>query len=181
MSVATLGLRKATERATAGPSRPARSDARPATGKRLAAAFSLGLMALVASPVAENWKAEPLDSFPLSYYRMFSEDRADRQRITYLVGLDDGGNRYLIPHRFAGNGGMNQVRRQINRLVEQGEAATLCRSVASRLGRSTSELPELVTIEVITGTYRLSAYFTGDRAPLEENVRARCAASQARR
>ena len=149
--------------------------------KWLAGAFSFLMLAVVAWPVVENWAAEPLDSFPLSYYRMFSEDRADRQRLTYLAGLDARGNRYVIPYRFAGTGGMNQVRRQINRRVEQGEAVTLCRSVASRLGRSASRPPGVNTVEVITGTFRMSTYFSGNRAPLEENVRARCTVGEANR
>ena len=159
--------------------RPAVDSRRAARGKWLAGAFSLAMLAIVSWPVVENWKAEPRDSFPLSYYRMFSEDRADRQRLTYLVGLDDRGSRYLIPYQFAGTGGMNQVRRQINRRVEQGEAVELCRSVASRLRRSSRRPPGVEQVEVITGTFRMSTYFGGNRAPLEENVRARCAVGEA--
>ena len=155
-------------------SRPAASPRRAAPRKWLASVLSIGVLAVVAAPVLENFRAEPRDSFPLSYYRMFSEDRADRQHLTYLEGIDPAGKRYLIPYRFAGTGGMNQVRRQINRLVDQNQAATLCRSVATRVARPSSGLPELTTVEVITGVFRLSAYFTGDGIPLEENVRARC-------
>ena len=155
---------------------------RPASrGKWLAGAFSLAMIVTVSWPVVENWKPEPRDSFPLSYYRMFSEDRADRQRLTYLAGIDDRGNRYLIPYQFAGTGGMNQVRRQINRRVEQGEAVELCRSVAARLRRSARRPPGVAWVEVITGTFRMSTYFAGNRAPLEENVRARCAVDEAGR
>jgi len=175
MTAATIGRQQLAEGADAGLPDPAPVRRRPPIGKWLAAAFSLGLMVLVASPVVENWLPEPRDSFPLSHYRAFADPRADRQRLTYLVGLDAGGGRYLIPYRFAGTGGPDQVRRQIDRLVERGEAATLCRSVASQLGRSADPLPGLSAIEVITGTYRPSAYVAGDRAPLEETVRARCA------
>lgn len=175
MSAATLAPQQEHVRADATSASPADQARTASRGKRLAAAFSLAMIAIVSWPVLENWKAEPQDSFPLSYYRMFSEDRADRQRLTYLAGLDARGSRYLIPYRFAGTGGMNQVRRQINRRVNQGEAADLCRSVASRLGRSSSRPPGVNTVEVITGTFLLSNYFTGNITPLEENVRARCA------
>lgn len=179
MSAASLAPQPELRRADVGTARSA-DVVRPASrGKWLAGAFSLALIATVAWPVVENWKVEPQDSFPLSYYRMFSEDRADRQRLTYLAGLDPRGNRYLIPYRFAGTGGMNQVRRQINRRVNDGEAADLCRSVASRLGRSSSRPPGVSTVEVITGTFLLSSYVTGSITPLEENVRARCAVPQA--
>jgi hypothetical protein len=76
---------------------------------------------------------------------------------------------------------MNQVRRQINRRVEQGQSVELCRSVASRLGRSLSRPPGVNAVEVITGTFRMSSYFAGTRVPLEENVRAHCAVDQANR
>ena len=181
MSAATFAPQRQPRQADAGGVRPTADARRAARGKWLAGAFSLAMIAIVSWPVVENWKPEPRDSFPLSYYRMFSEDRADRQRLTYLVGLDGRGNRYLIPYQFAGTGGMNQVRRQINRRVEQGGAVELCRSVASRLRRSTRRPPGVDTVEVITGTFRMSTYFAGNRAPLEENVRARCAVDEAGR
>ena len=62
-----------------------------ASSKPLAAVFSIVMLAVVASPIVENWKTPAHDDFPLSYYRMFSEERADLQRITYLVGIDTSG------------------------------------------------------------------------------------------
>jgi hypothetical protein len=181
MSATPLAPRPEPARADGPGVRRAEEPGRAARGKWLAGAFSLAMLAIVASPVVENWKAEPRDSFPLSYYRMFSEDRADRQRLTYLVALDDRGRRYLIPYQFAGAGGMNQVRRQINRRVGQGEAAELCRSVAARLRRSARRPAGADHVEVITGTFRMSTYFSGNRAPLEEDVRARCRVDEAAR
>jgi hypothetical protein len=164
----------------------ARSQARvvpreQAPGKRVAAAFSIILLVVVASPIIENWRSPPHDDFPLSYYRMFSEVRSDTQRVTYLVGLDSHGERMLLPYRYAGSGGMNQVRRQINKRVKQGDASRLCRTVASRVGRAGSRLPELQAIEITTGTFRMSDYFRGRSAPVSENVSARCAVDQSRR
>lgn len=149
--------------------------------KRLAAVFSLALIAVVVSPVIENWRTPSHDDFPLSFYRMFSEVRSDTQRVTYLVGLDRQRNRVLIPYQYAGSGGMNQVRRQINRQVEQGSARTLCQRVATRVARAGSRLPELRTVEVTTGTYRMSEYFRGNQAPISENVSARCTVARSRR
>ena len=145
-----------------------------ASSKPLAAVFSVVLLAVVASPIVENWRTPAHDDFPLSYYRMFSEERADLQRITYLVGIDNQGSRFLVPYQYAGSGGMNQVRRQMNKLVAGGSAPRLCQTVASRVSRARSRLPDLRTIEVTTGTYRLSEYFTGRQAPVTENVNARC-------
>ena len=73
------------------------------------------MVAAVFSPVAENWRDHPSDGFPLSYYPMFSRQRGEVYRQTHLVGVDAENNRILIPYRFAGAGGFNQVRRQINR------------------------------------------------------------------
>ena len=152
-----------------------------AAGKRLAAAFSVVLLIAVASPIVENWKSPSHDDFPLSFYRMFSEVRSDTQRVTYLVGLDSRGGRVLIPYQYAGAGGMNQVRRQMNKQVEQGSAAKLCQTVATRVARAGSRLPDLRTVEVTTGTFRMSEYFRASRVPVSENVSARCTVERSRR
>jgi hypothetical protein len=149
-----------------------------ASGKPLAAVFSVVLLAVVASPVVENWKTPSHDDFPLSFYRMFSEIRGDTQRVTYLVGLDDRGGRVLLPYQYAGAGGMNQVRQQMNTLVRRGDASKLCQSVASRVARAGRRLPVIQTIEVTTGTFRMSEYFRGRSAPSAENVSARCTVKQ---
>jgi hypothetical protein len=163
------------ERTTRSPERAER-----ATGKRFAALFSIVVLAVVASPIVENWRPTPRDDFPLSYYRMFSEERDDVQRVTYLVGIDRQGHRFTLPYQLVGPGGMNQVRRQIHRLVERGDAPRLCRTVAGRVARAGSRLADLRTVEVTTGTFRLSAYFTGQQsAPDVENVRARCTVERA--
>lgn len=145
-----------------------------ARGKLLPSLFSVLLLAIVASPVIQNWRAEQTDDFPLSYYRMFSEDRADRQRVNYLVGLDVSGNRYLLRYSYVGPGGMNQVRRQMNKQVDMGEATRLCETAAARVARAGSRLRDIRRIEVITGTFQMSEYFSGQTAPNQENVRARC-------
>jgi len=153
---------------------------RPAAGKWLAGLFSVVLLLVVGSPVVENWKSPSHDDFPLSYFRMFSEERGNTQRVNYLVGLDAQGSRYLIPYRYAGPGGMNQARRQINKLVDEGKASNLCRTVATRVARAGSRLPPLRTIEITTGTFRMSDFFTGKQAPSVENVSARCSVEGSR-
>jgi len=146
----------------------------------LASVFSVALLLVVASPVVENWKAEPFDDFPLSYFPMFSRETADDQRVTYLIGLNPSGERYLLPYGYAGRGGMNQVRKQMNKLVGQGDASKLCETAASRVNRQGSRLPEIRTVEVITGRFSLSGYFTGTEIPTVENVRARCSVARGR-
>jgi hypothetical protein len=153
------------------PSRPARARSR----KWVASILSLVLLGAVIAPVGQNWMAAPQDDFPLSYYPMFSFDKTDRQRVTYLIAHDADGRRLLLPYWFAGLGGMNQVRRQMTKLVERGESSRLCRSVAARVARAEDLPKNLVNVQVVTGTFFMSEFFTGNRMPTSENVRAHCA------
>jgi hypothetical protein len=153
------------------PGKPARPP-----GRLRAAAFSVTLLAAVLAPVAENFRDEPEDSFPLSYYPMFSARRSPTPEVTYLVGLSAAGERYPIHYRYAGVGGMNQVRRQIRRRVREGAAGVLCADVASKVARARKPpLADVVTVQIITGEFRLDDYFRGDKRPLQEEVRASCA------
>ena len=145
----------------------------PRNGQRLAGAASLVIVGAVLWPVIENWRKLPRDGFPLSYYPMFSAKRSARVRVTHLVGVDAAGQRYPLSYLYAGSGGLNQVRRQIYRIVKQGQAADLCLRVALRVERRPMGLPaEIVTVQVVTGEYRLADYFRGKKAPLSEIIHA---------
>lgn len=147
--------------------------ARSIREKWLAGGFSLALIGAVLWPVVQNWRRRPRDNFPLSYYPMFSAKRSQRVRVTYLVGHDAHGQRRIISYKLAGPGGMNQVRRQIRRIVRQGRADQLCRAVAGRIAHAQAgPWADLVTVQVVTGTYRLDDYFSGKQSPLSEVVHA---------
>jgi hypothetical protein len=156
------------------------TDVTPAPGaprsqwpKALAALFSLGLIAATLAPVKENWRDEPKDSFPLSYYPMFSFKRSENYQVHYIVGFDKNGLRYLLPHRFAGSGGFNQTRRQLNKTVREKRAVELCKTIAARVARETdAPYCDIVTVKIVTGSYRFDDYFGGDIAPLSEKTRA---------
>jgi hypothetical protein len=93
----------------------------------------------------------------------------------YLVGLDASGGRHLIPYTFLAGGGLNMVRRQLRRMVLDGRAEEVSRTVARRVARrSNGPLAGVVTVQVVTGTYRLADYFTGTKDPLSERVHASC-------
>jgi hypothetical protein len=150
---------------------PNRGDRR---GQRWAAVCSVAAVLLVLSPVAENWheRERPRDSFPLSYYPMFSERRGATERVVYLVGLDANGGRRLLNYKYAGEGGLNQVRRQIRRTVGEGRAKELCRQVAEKVARRGDG--RITAVQVVTGEYDLDDYFTGrNRQPLVEEIHAR--------
>jgi len=143
--------------------------------KGFASLFSLLLCGATLASIAQNWRPQPQDSFPFSYYPMFSQKRGDTYQVNYIVGLDAQGNRHLISHEVAGKGGFNQTRRQINKYIREKKAAELCRSVAARVGRgSEPPYPEIVTVQIVTGSYRFADYFAGNKTPLSERVRASC-------
>lgn len=141
--------------------------------KAFAGCFSVLTILAVLWPVTRNWRKNPEDDFPLSHYPMFSVRRAKKAHVTYLVGLDAGGGRLLLPYGFAGVGGLNQVRRQINRTVREGDADRLCRGVAAAVAREKEgRFADLTTVQVVTGEYRFADYFTGEKAPISEKIHA---------
>ncbi len=140
--------------------------------KLSAAIFSALILFAIMYPIKENWQASPKDNFPLSYYPMFSHKRDSTYSVNYFVGYDAQDNRILVPYKFAGSGGFNQVRRQINRKCKEGEAKALTKKVAKRLAKS-EEVPynTLVRVELVKGTYHLDNYFIkGDKNPIKEKV-----------
>jgi len=147
------------------------------SGKTLAAVFSILMICAVLSPIIQNWRSKPKDSFPLSYYPMFSKKRSQTEHVTYLVGLDAKGERHIIPYRFAGTGGMNQVRKQIRKFARRKEtAAARCQAIAEKVAqREGTRYADLVAVQIVTGEYRRADYFTSAKRPLEEKVHASCA------
>src|SRR2546423_15075578 len=98
--------------------------------KALAGLVGFLLLGATLAPIVQNWRPTPRDSFPFSYYPMFSAKRGDTYVVNYMVGLDEQGNRHTIPFSFAGSGGHNQNKRQIDRLVREGKAAMHCQKNA---------------------------------------------------
>ena len=143
--------------------------------KACAALLSLLVIGIVLVPIAENWKASPKDSFPLSYYPMFSRRRPDVVQITHVVGIDPLGNEYPIPYRYVAPGGMNQVRKQLRKAVRQGVATRLCDKAAGRVARKRKgPLADVDTLAIVTGTYRLDDYIAGKREPESLEVMTIC-------
>ena len=143
--------------------------------KAFAGALSVGLIAGVLWPLRQNWCESPRDSYPFSYFPMFSAKRRKRVRERYFVGLDPSGRRRLIPYTYFAGGGLNMVRRQLRRLVIAGRAEDVGRRVAENLAREQDgPFADVVTVQVIAGEYRLADYFTGNKEPLSERVHATC-------
>ncbi|MCP3982311.1 MAG: hypothetical protein GY716_23665 [bacterium] len=146
------------------------------SGKTYACLLSAAVLLAVISPIGQNWKDRPRDGFPLSHYPMFSKQRADESSVTHLVGIDaDGRARPLHAGLTGLSGGMNQSRKQIRRIARAGKAPLLCREAAARVAESSvTEQARIREIRVITGSYRLSEYFRGQRQPVTETVHAVC-------
>ncbi|MDX2034990.1 MAG: hypothetical protein SF339_30220 [Blastocatellia bacterium] len=151
----------------------------PRARQRAERGFAIGLSALLLCatlwPLRENWRENPRDSFPLSYFPMFSDKRGETYEVTHLVGVAGNGERRKIRHTYAGTGGFNQVRRQIRKTVRRGRAAELCRSVADRVARvRRGELAEVAEVRVVTGEYGLNSFFAGNQKPVAEEIHAVC-------
>src|SRR5262245_18946920 len=103
---------------------PIPSEAAPLfeAGKYRAALLSMALIGAVLWPLHENWQSKPKDSFPLSYYPMFSNRRDVVETFYYVLGIDAEGKRYQIPYKMIGEGGSNQVRRQLRKIMNEGRA-----------------------------------------------------------
>lgn len=139
--------------------------------ERVAAAFSAALTLLVLSPVRQNWRDRKRDGFPLSYYPMFSARRGKRVNLVYVLGLTASGERRLIPYSYVGTGGLNQVRRQLGRLIRSGTADAACEAVARRLAASRDRpLADVVTVQVVRGRFLLTGDFTSEKEPVSECV-----------
>jgi hypothetical protein len=150
----------------------------PRIAKFLATILGLAIIAAVFSPVVQNWRPQPTDSFPFSYYPMFTDTgiRNDAHSETYLIGLDTHGTRYTIHYSYAAPGGrLVRVRGFIQRMVRRGQADQLCRSASTEIARrNASRLRPVTTLRVVTGTYNLSQYLAGNKTPLAEQVLAVC-------
>ncbi|WP_374929504.1 hypothetical protein [Kytococcus sedentarius] len=146
-----------------------------ARAKRATYLAGTALVALVASPVVQNWRprAERTDDFPLSYYPMFSAKRGATGTVHHLVGIDAEGTEHVLHFRHAGSGGLNQIRRQITRRVKQGQADAVARTVADSVALSGGRTERLVQrVQVVTSRHRYDTFFGGDRTPRERTVRA---------
>lgn len=138
--------------------------------KRVPAVFIAVTLLVLLSPILENWKTKPVDSFPLSYYPMFSHRRESTFQGDSIVGI-----RQVLPYRVVGTGGFNQVRRQVRAKVKAGQGEDLCTQVAARLSRSKdAALREVRSVEVLRATHNVDAFFAGDRTPLKSKVYAAC-------
>ena len=131
------------------------------------------MVLVVLYPVRQNWAERPKDNFPLSYFPLFSHKRGKVYSVNHFIGFDRYGNRYNIPYNYAGTGGFNQVRRQMNRAAKSNRrASSLTRSVARKVERtSSSPMGDIVLVQFVRGDYHMERYLIeNDTVPVYEEV-----------
>jgi hypothetical protein len=110
------------------------------------------------------------DSFPLSNYPMFSNDRSRITAFDTAVGVDaDGEVERLSPLRISGSFEVIHAASTVTKAIRTGDADSLCREIAARARHD-----GLVRIEVVTETYDTVRWFEGDETPIARRVHARC-------
>ena len=151
-----------------------KADARNDPGKRPIALFCAGLLAVTLAPVAQNWAKHPVDGFPFSYYPMFAERVGETYRVTHVVGIDRSGREHVVPFRYLGEGGMNEVRVHVRREARR-DPRGFCRQVAVTLReRAPEDLRGVQQLVVRTGLYDMQSYYAGRIEPRSEREHARC-------
>ncbi|MDO5635082.1 MAG: hypothetical protein Q4G34_09480 [Micrococcus sp.] len=131
------------------------------------------------------------DSFPLSTYPMFSEDRGRSTSVAHVIGITDAGERVIPLFKHFGPGGLNQVRKQVSRAVRRGDAARVAQAYADSLATLQTRQrtrpstgtgagatrrrreAQIVTVEVVRSRFRFDEYFDGQTLPQRETVLAR--------
>ena len=150
---------------------PAAALSAAGRGKLLVLCFSFVLIGAVLSPLPQNWSRRPKDNFPLSYYPMFSAKRKPIETFYYAIGVDAAGNRSQLRHSVVGNGGENQVRRGLRKIINAGGAPELAQQIAQRVAqRDSRRYRDIVSVSVIKGKYSVDDWFHGKQEPVSERV-----------
>ena len=144
--------------------------------RRYAVVFSLAAVTLIGIPVIQNFREKPDDGFPLSYYPMFSKERHGVTELSHPIGIREDGTTIDLHYRTVSRGGMNQVRRQIRKIIRNGDGKELCHDVAEHVAKSRrKEYQDIVAVAIVTDTYDFHEFFSGNRTPRRRKVIARCA------
>lgn len=124
--------------------------------------------------LAPMFRRPPVDGFPLSTYPMFSERlRTPRTTVHHAIAVLPDSRREVIPPKLAtGNEAALQAEAVIDGAIRRGTATGLCRRIAARV--SGTRFARAVALEIATSTFDSLAFFSGDRAPRQRVVHARC-------
>lgn len=145
--------------------------------KAWALIVTFGLIVAVLLPIHPDFRGPRGDSFPFSWYPMFSRPRPDPEWANYIVGTGPDDLRVYIPSRYFVKGGMNQARRQLDYLVTNHRTAKeTCRRAAENVARSKNErFAKVDQLVVARGFFHMEEYFSkGNKLPVHEKVYVRC-------
>jgi hypothetical protein len=138
---------------------------------------TFGLIVGILLPIHEDFRGVRGDSFPFSWYPMFSRPRPDPEWANYIVGKGPDDLRAYIPSRYFVKGGMNQARRQLDFLVNSRRTAKeTCERAAKRVAQSKNEkFAKVKELVVARGYFHMEEYFAmGNHLPVKEKVYVRC-------
>lgn len=125
---------------------------------------------LVLAPV---FRQPPRDSFPLSTYPMFANDRGPVAPVNTVLAVDAAGELHtLSPEVIGGSDEVILAAATVSRAIRAGSADDLCRTVAER-----TDDDGWVLLRVVTHRYDTVSYLSGNRQPIDEIVHAECPAA----
>lgn len=151
---------------TAGAYATARAPYAPTVARRLVA-YGTAIVAVVAVALPGFTDR---DSFPLSNYPMFSNDRGRVASFDTAVGVrPDGATVRLSPRLIGGGYEVIHAAQTVSKAIRAGDAAGLCAEIAVR---ATGD--GYATIEVVTERYDTVAWFEGNETPTDRRVHAAC-------
>ena len=145
--------------------------------KSFAILLSLLLSFAILSPVKKEWRGERRDSFPLSWYPMFSKPRPNLEGIAYMVGVLSDGSRRVLISRFFVRGPMNQARRNVSKYATQEKTSVeLCEKAATRMSqRERGPKSRMVQVRLVRGYFSREAFFRDAQVlPEKDVVKAAC-------
>ncbi len=145
--------------------------------KTWATILSILLTLAIMAPIHKGLRGARGDSFPLSWYPMFSRPRPALEPVDYVIGITADGERHIVHSKHHVRGTMNRARRQLTRLAKRSATArTLCEQVSEKFGRRRrGKISELVQVRIVRGRFDLKQYFgAGHKAPVSEKIHWAC-------
>jgi hypothetical protein len=146
-------------------------DSWPDVERTRAALLAVAVLGAVLYPLRQYARPadQRVDGFPLSYYPMFTARRSRRKELHFVIAEDQYGGRRYLPYRLLGAGGLNQVRRQLNRVVDSNRAAGFAAALAERVAAERG-FEDVTRVAILRGTFDLDDCMLSGRIQGEETV-----------
>jgi len=145
--------------------------------KSISILLSLLLTFALLSPLKRDWRGEDGDSFPLSWYPMFSKPRPALERIVYMVGVLPDGTRRVIKSNYFARGPMNQARMHVAKYAQRKKTSDeLCKRASEKMSKRTrGSKSRMGQVRLVRGHFSREAYFgAGQELPEKDVVMAAC-------